>query len=467
MGPLAMFWLASAVGAGLFFVGGFLTRGLRGGATQDELTHAQEAQRVLGHQLASTTTLANAAASEVEAMRGQLGAVRQQAQAAQQQAQAVQQQYAHAQQEAQQGTEQLEALQRKSADADRLRAQLKQLEPLQRRALEADCLRAQLEPLKQRVLEADRVRAQLEPLKQRALEADRLRAQVKQLEPLKQRALEAGRLQTQLKQLMPLQQRALEADRLQARVGQLEAAQTQAAQTQAAQTQAVRADNREHDVAVAKLKQEHERRCSELSLDTTRSLARIKQLESYADENVHLRAKARQVDQAQARIQALEQQLQKLASPGPALPPVRPPIASAQVEPEPETTGPGCAEPTVQGGLEQQLRQALLGAGHDSAVLADEQGLLIAGAGADRHQQTMAALGSLAEDLARRTDEYLPMGMVRSLELSSDDSVVRFRLFDWDDNQVILTTFGRRARCEDREEEKVVSVFPALMTAAS
>jgi len=125
---------------------------------------------------------------------------------------------------------------------------------------------------------------------------------------------------------------------------------------------------------------------------------------------------------------------------------------------------PRSAEPphTLQGILERQLGLLVARDSGLTAVLADDQGLVLVGLGAEDKQERFAALTALAHELAVRAEQLLGLERPRLMELvDSDGRALRLRFFEWADQTLSLGYLGARSLARHEDEERVVSTFPA------
>ncbi|HEY3357653.1 MAG TPA: hypothetical protein VGQ83_30655, partial [Polyangia bacterium] len=229
----------------------------------------------------------------------------------------------------------------------------------------------------------------------------------------------------------------------------LQIALTRAAEVDAAREQAARLrDEVAHleglrDAAAAL----EELRAEQRQLRLTNHLLgqRVAELQSYAVEVQELRPAAAELaaatsDLARARdrVRSLEAQL---FSAGPAA-----------VVPEPPAPVDGESV-----SLDDNLRRLVDREHLRVAVVADDRGLLIAAAGDNEHQEGIAAIAGLAEQMALRATEFLPLDGVRHVRLRDrNDMVLSCVLFRLGEEVYSLSTLGR-TRPEEATLEAAVS----------
>jgi len=103
-----------------------------------------------------------------------------------------------------------------------------------------------------------------------------------------------------------------------------------------------------------------------------------------------------------------------------------------------------------------------------TAVLSDEQGMLLVGAGSEHDQEGVSALTALLQDLADRARELSALGRIELMEMVDvDGRALRIRFFDWDGQPLALGYVGRPHLTQSEGEARMVSTFPLRRTARS
>jgi hypothetical protein len=121
------------------------------------------------------------------------------------------------------------------------------------------------------------------------------------------------------------------------------------------------------------------------------------------------------------------------------------------------------AKDTVELNLNAQLGSLASECGYDVVVLSDAQGLLLAGVGDEQTQGTIAALSSVARELTTRAAEFVEL-RPKLIEVTGDGGrSLRIRLFQWEQEPIALASFGVGHTEPTREEDTVITVFPAVM----
>jgi chromosome segregation ATPase len=161
------------------------------------------------------------------------------------------------------------------------------------------------------------------------------------------------------------------------------------------------------------------------------------------------RREAENVETLRAHVRALEAQLYALA---PSVPPAQP------------AAGPGRESGVLALPSIDPILAGLLASGMaKTAVVADRMGLLVAGAGDRAHQEGLAAMGAMAEQLAARARENLPVTTVRSVCLTdSNDLVMGCRPLAVGDGTYTLCTLG----VGPLREEEIARAGEAVIRAA-
>jgi hypothetical protein len=93
--------------------------------------------------------------------------------------------------------------------------------------------------------------------------------------------------------------------------------------------------------------------------------------------------------------------------------------------------------------MEAQLGALLEGRGPRTAVLADQQGFLVAGAGESEPQEALAAFVAVVVDIVGRVRSLLPLSQVASVRLEARNQViVSCHLFESAGSGLGLATIG-------------------------
>ncbi len=122
------------------------------------------------------------------------------------------------------------------------------------------------------------------------------------------------------------------------------------------------------------------------------------------------------------------------------------------------------SENTLEASLERHLSGLLAREPGVIAVLADKNGLALAGVGSDQQQEGVSVLTSLAQDLALRVQELVGLDRIERVELADGAGrALRVRLFDWEAQPLALACLGQRSLVANPDEERVVSAFPRVL----
>jgi hypothetical protein len=123
---------------------------------------------------------------------------------------------------------------------------------------------------------------------------------------------------------------------------------------------------------------------------------------------------------------------------------------------------------TLAGMLERQLALLVEHEPGVTAVLCDEQGLPLVGTGPERDQECVSVLTSLAHELSHRARDLVGLGSVELMEMvDSGGRALRVRFFDWEDQPMALGYVGRPQLVQSDDEARMVSTFPKLRVARS
>jgi len=197
---------------------------------------------------------------------------------------------------------------------------------------------------------------------------------------------------------------------------------------------------------------------------------RVAELEAYAEENTSLKEER---DALQRDLDRLRRATREVAAPAPPSAPPRvqvDPVGMATIA-RPNQSGTTRRAIDTEDTLEASLKQHLSGLlGREPgliAVLCDDNGFPVAGVGTDQQQESVAVLTSLAQVLAFRVKEFVDLERIERIELADDAGrALRVRLFDWETQPLALACLGRRSLIANPDEELVVAAFPKLLRKA-
>jgi hypothetical protein len=103
-----------------------------------------------------------------------------------------------------------------------------------------------------------------------------------------------------------------------------------------------------------------------------------------------------------------------------------------------------------------------------TAVLSDEQGFPLVGTGSNEDQEAVSALTALSQELAGRARALVGLGRVELMEMvDSGGRALRVRFFDWDGQPLALGYLGRPHLVQSEGEARMVSTFPSRRAARS
>jgi hypothetical protein len=405
--PLTALWIASVVGASLFFASGILS--------------AEVVARLLGHRprLAPGSTLSLGAADTLVVRPSQPGDV-----------QRWLMEISQAQLLANNARR----------EAEMLREQL-EIELANRPALEQDLdqAHARAEEAMRRSNESQRAAALVPVLKKRLEEVEHVQAA---------KARAASQAEDKLRSLeRELARSRDDVERLQAQL-------------------AARVDT--HTVALSndleRLNEQHQERNLRVKLLNER----VAELEAYAEENAELRAER---DGLRRELDRLRRSAREAISAPPAPPRVQlEPLGVAHITRASQsgtTRRVSDSENTLESNLRQNLTSLVLREPGLIAVLSDDDGFPVAGVGSDPVQENISALTSLAQELAFRVKEFIDLERIERLELAdSAGRALRVRFFDWETHPLALACLGKRSLVVNPDEERVVSAFPRLLRQA-
>lgn len=125
------------------------------------------------------------------------------------------------------------------------------------------------------------------------------------------------------------------------------------------------------------------------------------------------------------------------------------------------------SELTLESSLKQHLTALISREPGLIAVLSDDNGFPVAGVGSDQQQESVAVLTSLAQELAFRVKEFVDLERIERLELADGAGrALRIRFFDWESQALALGCLGKRSLAVNPDEERVVAAFPKLLRRA-
>jgi hypothetical protein len=334
----------------------------------------------------------------------------------------------------------------KLTDLENLREENRELREQARRTAETQkaltLTQLELRELRMKLQSADARLADAEPL------ADENRALRQEVAELREHAHTSAAAQAELRELrMKLQSadaRLADAERL--------------ADENRALRQEV-AELREQGQATAELEQMSVE-YRNLRVDHEQMVRRVANAERDHDELVELRdrnaelvAIEREAIELRDRKQSLEAQL-----------------FAAGIVPRTRSTSPQATpneERAKASDLETNLQSLIGPAGARSAVLADHQGLLVAGSGDPLPQEGLAAFSGCASEFGARAKTFLPIGTLRVIRMTdSNGTVVACRLFDCNELKYGLATIAS-GETEEEQTERVVGEIARSMTAAA
>lgn len=423
MSPLTALWVASAVGAILFFASGVLSASMVSRVLGVQVEGAVEVQRLqeIEQRNAELLRLAEQKASDEERTRSTAMARQERLLNDIAEAQSIAQNHRR---EVEALRQQLEVEIQTKAAIDRELAQARsraedasrRLTDIQKSATLVPTLRKRLEDVEQAQATRARAAEQAEE-KNRALERDLARAKS-----------EVTRLATQLSARVDTQTLSLEND-------------------------------------IKRLNEEQQERNLRIKMLTDR----VAELQAYAEENASLKSER---DALQREVERLRRATREAVAPPPSAPPrvqVDPVGVATMSRPNQSGTTRRAidAENTLESTLKQHLSGLLAREPGLIAVLCDDNGFPVAGVGTDQQQESVAVLTSLAQVLAFRVKEFVDLERVERIELAdAAGRALRVRLFDWETQPLALACLGRRSLVANPDEELVVTAFPKLLRKA-
>lgn len=426
MSPMTALWVASTIGAILFFASGVLS--------------ADVLQRFLGLESKATPDLQRL--REVEQLNAELTRSAELRAAEEERARAA-----------------------AMARQERLLSDIAEAQAIaQNNRREVDMLRQQLEVEIQTKAAIDRelsqVRARWEDATRRLTESQNSSTLVptlrKRLEEVEQAQATRARAAEQADE----KNRALERDLARAK-GEITRLATQISARVDTQTLSL-----EHDLK--RLNEEQQERTLRIKMLSDR----VTELEAYAEENSSLKGER---DALRRELDRLRRAAREAVVPPPSAPPAPPRV---QVDPagmatitRPNQSGTTRramdGENTLEASLKQHLSGLLAREPGLIAVLCDDNGFPVAGVGSDQQQESVSVLTSLAQELAFRVKEFIDLERVERIELAdAAGRALRVRLFDWETQPLALACLGKRSLVANPDEELVVTAFPKLLRKA-
>jgi hypothetical protein len=195
---------------------------------------------------------------------------------------------------------------------------------------------------------------------------------------------------------------------------------------------------------------------------------RVAELQAYAEENSALTGER---DALRREVERLRRSAREAVVPPAAPPRVQvDPVGVANIT-RPNQSGTtrraAEAENTLEAGLKQHLSGLLAREPGVIAVLSDDNGFPVAGVGTDQQQEGVSVLSSLVQELAFRVKEFVDLERIERMELAdAAGRALRVRLFDWETQPLALACLGKRSLVVNPDEELVVSAFPKLLRKA-
>jgi hypothetical protein len=196
---------------------------------------------------------------------------------------------------------------------------------------------------------------------------------------------------------------------------------------------------------------------------------RITELETYAEENASLRGERDALKRELERLRRTTRD--SLASSPPAAPRVQVDTAGVAHIMRPSQSGTTRRVPdselTLESSLKQHLASLIAREPGLIAVLSDDNGFPVAGVGSDQQQESVSVLTSLAQELAFRVKEFVDLERIERMELADGAGrAIRIRFFDWESQALALGCLGKRSLAVNPDEERVVAAFPNLLRRA-
>lgn len=407
MSPLTTLWVASVVGAALFFASGVfsaeLLLGLLGVKARSADSNVREAEeRAVNEERA----LAAALAANDARWRSEVARVESMAQT-------------------------------HHFEADALRQRLDtELAARAAVAQELEQARARADDNARRLAETQKSASHVPTLKRRLEEVEHAQA-----------------IRSRSAQQAEEKHRTVERELVRSR-GEIARLEAQVATGIGVQTQSLESD-------VRRLSDEQQARSMRVKMLTDR----VAELETYAEENAALRGER---DALQTEVDRLRRSAPDALTPPTSPPRVHvDPIGMATIT-RPGQSGMTRrvheSENTLESSLKQHLAGLLAREPGVIAVLSDENGFPVAGIGSDQQQEGVSVLTSLAQQLAFRVKEFVELERIERLEIADGAGrALRVRLFDWETQPLALACLGKRSLVANPDEELVVTAFPRLL----
>lgn len=216
---------------------------------------------------------------------------------------------------------------------------------------------------------------------------------------------------------------------------------------------------------VKRLNEEREERTLRVKMLTER----VAELSTYAEENSALRSER---DALQREVER-QRRSTRDALTAPTAPAARVQVDSVGMATITRAGQSGFArratepEHTLEAGLKRHLSGLLAREPGVIAVLSDENGFPVAGVGSDQQQECVSVLTALAQELAFRVKEFVDLERIERVELAdAAGRALRIRLFAWETQPLALACLGKRSLVANPDEELVVTAFPKLLRRA-
>jgi hypothetical protein len=314
-------------------------------------------------------------------------------------------------------------------------------------------LRDEISEAKPAAEELAKAQAELKDIR---VEQQMTRAREEDLEALRE---ENVSLKDEIAELKELQQVAEELETAQAEIKDLRIKQ-QMSQAREQDFESLREENQKlrdelADLAelraaseeLKQLREEHQ----QLRLKTDVAARKAEEAELAGEERASLQAKVEDLSREVADSKQLRLRIQELEAQ----------IFSAGIQPkEPKKQKPA---PTGTVKLDK-ISEALSGLGGSSgvraAVVADAQGLLVAGAGEAGHHEGMAAIAGLIGHLAMTASDLLPLSGEHTVYIEDPNKVsLSYRIFQSGTDTFALGTLGTKKPPEAKTLEKYLSAL--------
>jgi len=195
---------------------------------------------------------------------------------------------------------------------------------------------------------------------------------------------------------------------------------------------------------------------------------RVAELETYAEQNAALRGERDALLQELEVVRSAR--AEALAPPVPPVP-RRADFDRVGMATLSRPSESGTRRKESEGTLESSLKQHLTGLMTVEpglvVVLSDDNGFPVAGVGSDQEQEGVSVLTSLAQQLAVRAKEFVDLERIERMELADvSGRALRVRFFDWEAQPLALGCLGKRSLVPNQHEELVVTTFPQILQSA-